>query len=422
MRSNKLSLISGICLGICLLISSSCNDPSPTPPTPLGPTVSNLFNGNEIVPLSGDNVIPLTVNGSLCSDESYINKPCVSVTICPPNNNSSCQTVTDILLDTGSYGLRIFRSVLNLDLLSTLIPITLNGQTLAECVQYGDGTKDWGTVEIGDVVLGSEPAVQVPIHIIDSTFSNSTTYCNNAETGPSSAGFNGILGVGLFEHDCGTACTTQAKNNLYYTCTGSNCSGTAVSLENQVQNPVPLLAKDNNGIIVELPLVPAEGQRSAQGYLVLGIGTQPNNQPAGVMTFSADPTTGDFNTFFNGSNYPGFLDTGSNGLFFPAKTIHSLADCSAINPSLKGWLCPSSPIDFSALNTGSTGNSSTSVPFQIGNLELLMHGSHRVFLNIGANIKGKIFDWGLPFFIGRNVYIGIQGRTSNLGTGPYFAY
>jgi hypothetical protein len=32
------------------------------------------------------------------------------------------------------------------------------------------------------------------------------------------------------------------------------------------------------------------------------------------------------------------------------------------------------------------------------------------------------FDWGLPFFYGRNVYTAIEGATAPGGTPPYWAY
>ncbi|MDQ1387146.1 MAG: hypothetical protein QOF56_600, partial [Acidobacteriaceae bacterium] len=32
------------------------------------------------------------------------------------------------------------------------------------------------------------------------------------------------------------------------------------------------------------------------------------------------------------------------------------------------------------------------------------------------------FDWGLPFFYGRNVYTAIETKSTPGGTGPYWAY
>jgi hypothetical protein len=50
------------------------------------------------------------------------------------------------------------------------------------------------------------------------------------------------------------------------------------------------------------------------------------------------------------------------------------------------------------------------------------------FSNIGGYTV-NFFDWGLPFYFGRNIYVGVEGRTSKLNTGvfinykgPYFAY
>jgi hypothetical protein len=44
-----------------------------------------------------------------------------------------------------------------------------------------------------------------------------------------------------------------------------------------------------------------------------------------------------------------------------------------------------------------------------------------VFNDLGGNAAG-MFDWGLPFFLGRDVYVGIEGKSSGVGTGPYWAY
>jgi len=72
--------------------------------TTTGGVAGDPPNGPTLAAMSGVNVLPLTVNGSLCATNSYPNKPCVSVTICTPGftDSAHCNTVTDILVDTGS--------------------------------------------------------------------------------------------------------------------------------------------------------------------------------------------------------------------------------------------------------------------------------------------------------------------------------
>jgi Protein of unknown function (DUF3443)/HYDIN/CFA65/VesB-like, Ig-like domain len=358
------------------------------------------------------NVMTITVNGSLCSNNSYLNKPCVSVTVCTPGT-TTCQTIDDILLDTGSSGLRIFQQALS-------VPLTPEDSggigSFAECIQYADGSSDWGPVQIASVILGNEPAVEVPIQVIDSTFGTLPSACRNADQSQADAGFNGILGVGLFAEDCGQYCSNTNSNGMYYVCSGSDCQGTAVPLSSQVRNPVALLPQDNNGVIVELPDVPLGGVPSVDGHLVLGIGTRTNNVPSAVTTYPADQY-GEFTTDFNG-NYSSFLDTGSNGLFFPPPPSNMLPGCAYPN---SGWFCPSSTQSFSAIDTGSTGSPSGTVSFSIGNFDSLTSSSNNVFSEIGGN-EFSGFDWGLPFHFGRNVYIGLEGTESSLGSGTYWAY
>jgi hypothetical protein len=360
------------------------------------------------------NIIPITVNGSLCSANSYLNKPCVSVTVCTPGT-STCQTISDILLDTGSYGLRIFKQALTV----ALPQLTGAFGEIAECVQFGDGSSLWGPVQTASVILANEPAVQVSIQVADSTFGTRSTGCLNADQTPAAAGFNGILGVGLFIHDCGTTCANSANNGNYYACNGTNCNGTIVPLSSQVQNPAALLPRDNNGLLVQLPGVAPGGTSSVDGALLLGVDTQSNNVPASVTTYSASSSTGEFTTQFSGRSYSSFIDSGSNGLFFTPPTRGQLPNCA---PPDTAWFCPASTLSLTATNIAASGAPTGAVPFQIGNFRDLTGNSFiRVFSEIGGTFPGN-FDWGLPFFFGRTVIIGYDGAASNLGSGPYWAY
>lgn len=370
-----------------------------------GSELTNSSTVTTILP-TGDNVMQITVNGSLCSEATaYLNKPCVSVTICSPGT-SDCRTINDILLDTGSTGLRIFQSVLGG---LSFTQVMANSREVAECITFGDGSSLWGPVQIADVKLGGEPAVQIPVQVINASYQPNRSVCTSADATPAAAGYNGILGLGLFAEDCGTYCTLRSGNGMYYGCTSTGCSGTALPVDSQVQNPVAHLPVDNNGVMVSLPAVAQGGVASATGALVLGIGTRSNNIPGTVTTYPAD-ASGYLTTVFSGQVLSdSFLDTGSNGLFFPSTT---LSDCSG---SYSGWYCPNTVQTLTAYNNG------TSLAFMIGNFVSLYAANRAVYVEIGGTYPGG-FDWGLPFFFGRTVYVGIDGTTTPLGTGPYWAY
>jgi hypothetical protein len=268
--------------------------------------------------------------------------------------------------------------------------------------------------------------LNVPIQVIDATYFASTipSACKPPnvtalDQNPGTAGFNGILGVGLFANDCGLGCTGSANNGLYFTCSGTGCVGTAVPLSSQVQNPVALLKQDNNGVIVQLPNVPLGGVTSAIGSLVLGIGTQINNSLSSVTAYQAD-INGEFMTKFNGSTLSNsFIDSGSNGLFFdvPASL---LPPCPAPD---QGWYCPPSTLSINASNIGATGSPNGSISFAIGNAGNLFNTSNSLFSELGGTAPaGSGFDWGLPFFFGRPIIVGIEGKSSLLGIGPFWAY
>lgn len=402
MKSNKI-----LAFLLCSTLLSGCG----------GGGGSNTTPANSGSTDPGSNVLAITVN-----DPKYPNKPTVSVTVCSPGT-SNCQTIDNILLDTGSYGLRIFKQTLQ----NVSLPqATVSSGPLAECTVYADGAGEWGPIQIADVVLGGETASSVPIQIIDATFfSNAipgackTPNVTGLDQNPASAGYNGILGVGLFASDCGQGCSSSADNGIYFSCSGSSCVGTAVPLAKQAQNPVALLGQDNNGVIVKLPAVPFGGASSANGQLFLGIGTRSNNSPSGVKAYPTD-FNGEFTTVFNRATLPNsFIDSGSIGLYFSAPAT-LLPPCTID----QGWYCPQATQSLNATNTGAGGSPSGSISFQIGNsTDLFNNGSNSVFAELGGSaIQGSGFDWGLPFFFGRPVYVGIEGTRSILGSGPYLAY
>jgi hypothetical protein len=192
-----------------------------------------------------------------------------------------------------------------------------------------------------------------------------------------------------------------------------------VPLAQQVRNPVAALPEDGNGVVVKLPSVPAGGATSAEGTLLLGIGTGVDNAPGAVSVLDLD-RHGEFRTSLAGTDYASFADTGSNAVMFQPPAGVSLPVCT----SNSQWFCPPSTASLSAKNSGASGGGSATVPFEIANFDQLS-GSKSVFPDLGgpsASGVGDAFDWGLPFFLGRSVYVGIAGRTSSLGAGPYIAH
>jgi hypothetical protein len=384
-------------------------------------STSQLPNGSSISALTGANVLPLTVGSSLSGG---INEPSVIVTVCDSTN--TCVPISNVLLDTGSYGLRIFKS-----LVSSLNFTTLNGATtghpLAECVGYADNSADWGPVVSAKVKLGSESAVTVPIQLIDSTYGDPSVCSGTLDTAPtaSDVGFNGILGVGLFAQDCGYYCTPEsessgynpAANGEYYGCNGSSCTGDSVSLADQVTNPVALESRDNNGVIVELPTISGDAASSVSGYVVLGIGTYTNNTPSGVTAFSASDSYGNFDINCNGQDYSSsFIDSGSNAIFFSDAASDLPEDSS-------GWYVPSSTLTLDALVTGNSGSPQTYAPLTIANFDETVGGSNYAYSNIAGDIGlSGAFDLGLPFFFGRNTYVGLESTSSSIGSGTYWAF
>jgi hypothetical protein len=362
-----------------------------------------------------DNVQPISVN--LGPEGNFANGLFTSVIVCVPGT-SECQTVNDILVDTGSFGLRILGSAVTIPLPGQ---VDANGNSIAECAPFV-ASLTWGPVVNATVQMTGETASNLPVQLIaPSNFQGPPAECTNSGLPPantiSKLGANGILGIGLFVQDCPACASSTTNPNFYYSCSASGCVATTQSLQNQVQNPVPSFSRDNNGELIQLPAVGAQGASTASGSLIFGIGTQANNGLGSAQVYTTDDV-GNFTTVFNGIPYPSsFIDSGSNGLFFLTSAATGIAQCSG---SATAFYCPPTTVNLSAQNVGQNGTSGT-VAFSIANAQQLFSIDNAAYSNLSGPNKGA-FDWGVPFFFGRVVFVAIEGQQTPAGFGPYLAY
>jgi len=396
-----IGLLAGTGCGASSGSSSSSASGGSTPSTPSTPV---------------NNTQPIQVGAGPAGND--INQLMTSINICVPGT-STCQTISNVLVDTGSTGIRLLASQVTLALPQLN---DANNHSIGNCVAFADTSYAWGPVRIADIEIAGELASSVSVQLIGSTgFPAVPAACNTGGSNNDTVqtlGANGILGIGVLRQDCGSACATSGSQlpPVYFSCTSTNCSVTAVPSQQQLQNPVALFPQDNNGLLIALPALAAQGASSLSGSLIFGIGTQTNNALTGVQVYATD-SNGNFTATFNGQAYSGsVVDSGSNGIFFLDAATLGIPTCSA-SPS---FYCPASGVAYSAITTGANGNSGT-VAFSIANAQSLFVTGNTAFNNVGGPNPGA-FDFGLPFFYGRPVYVAIEGQSTSAGSGPYWAY
>lgn len=372
---------------------------------------------------------------------SAANIPTVSVTVCV-HGGSPCQTIGNIQIDTGSFGLRLTSDALNSTMRSALPMQTVGAQAVAECMGFADGNS-WGSVRVADVQIGTgETAPSMPIQILGDVAQSQAGGSNNAcafgtlhDTSTSIAA-NGILGIGTAKYDCGDFCQGTTANHTYYGCTNTGgtltgCTDLAVLDTKQVANPVQSFTSgDTNGVILNMPTVGATGAVSASGYLTFGLGTQANNAvPSGLQKFTTDHFGDVQSATLDGTTYSdtsstqraAFFDTGSNGLFLPG-THSGLLLCTGGS----GFYCPTSAVALQPSVTGFNGTTAT-LPISIENaFDLFSSGNGGfAFSNLGGQSGLLAVDFGMPFFYGKTVYITYDTASTgvlNVGTTASVAF
>jgi len=358
------------------------------------------------------NVLTVSVGPSATGT---VNMLTTSVTVCVPGTDN-CATVDNVQVDTGSQGLRLLASALPAGFALPAVTAGSGSTAAGECAVFGTGYT-WGAVRSADVRLAGEVAAALPIQVIadPAVPASAPVACDDsglAMNDASTLRVNGILGVGLFNADCGANCVNAALEPWYYACDSGTCTASAQPLAMQVSNPVAAFATDNNGVSITLPAIGSDGAPSVTGTLTFGIGTQANNATDTATILRANTNNGFVTTTTSdGTIYSqSYLDSGSNGIFFWSST---LTRCNA-------WFCPGTPQSISATITGTDGTSA-SASFLVADADTLFSSGNWAFDNL-AGYNGNMFGWGLPFFYGRRVFTAIESQPTPAGAGPYYAF
>jgi hypothetical protein len=381
--------------------------------------------GSSTIAIDVSNTATLTVDGGPMVNGTsigYANGVYTTVTVCVPNT-TTCASVDHVLVDTGSAGFRVLASALG----SVSLPgqNASDGNPMAECYVAPAGYA-WGPVALASLQVAGEIANSIPVEVIaPSNFSATPASCTGQTTGGALSTVNalkakGILGIGVFLQDCGSRCAT-APQPIYYSCPTSGCVPIAVATTQQVTNPVSLFPNDNNGSQITFPPLSAGGSATAQGNLIFGIGTQPNNGLNGATVYAVNAVgsgAGTFTSTYNSVAYPGAVSSGANANYFLTVAITGFPACNT-----PGYYCPSSQQTVSVNNAGTNGSSGT-VTLTVDNGDSLLSAGNFAFSGLagpGGN-RWSGFIFGMSFFYGRTVFTALNGANTPGGTGPYFAY
>ncbi len=419
-RVAALALLAGLVTG--------CGGGGAAAPAQNRPPVTPTLNLLPSPPVPA-NSLKITVDAGPADTGYNVNRLYTDVTICFPGSVTQCQTIAHVLVDTGSTGLRLLSGALAPGL--NLIRQTNSaGLPVLNCAQFVDNTFAWGAVATADVWLGGKKAGTTPIQIIADALASPppASDCSVGGTALTTArvlGANGIVGLGLNREDCGAACTANAGNGFYYTCSNATCTGStgaSASIDRQLKNPVSLFATDNNGVLIDLPAVGTASSAALSGSLIFGIGTQPNNLLAAATLLITDS----FGYIATALNLPtgqvlnfskSFIDSGSNGVYFDAA---AMPVCAGADYS--GFYCPNSQTSLSATLSGDNGLNASRT-FSIDNARTLFNTGNVVLPTLAGPLgHSASFDFGLPFFYGRRVFIGLEGPTPGAAAPSFYAF
>lgn len=356
------------------------------------------------------NVVPLTVH----TPHGGFNRMVVSVTVCAPGTDR-CATIDDVMVDTGSTGLRLEASAVppSLRLPAFLSP---EGRPTAECLRFVHDTA-WGPLSRVDLHIGGMTANDLPIQVIADDGSPQPAECPISTVRPTS---NGTLGIGPRLVDCANDCEQDESRGGVFVDLGSRWSPWrgSVPRANRLPNPAAAFLGHDNGVEFDLPMPVHGGASEVTGTLTFGVGAGPGSTLDGARLVAIDGR-GHFTTIFAGRAYPeSYIDSGTETTLIPDA---DLPRCEGMS-----WaVCSVPDSNLTARMVGRDGVG-IDLAFKVGDYRVALErhvGAWDGFTEVGGSAGS--FVWGAPFFFGRKVFMLFESDGISLtggATGPAYGF
>ncbi len=342
-----------------------------------------------------DNVVPLTVR----TPHGGFNRMVVSVTVCAPGTER-CATVDDVMVDTGSIGLRLEAAAvpLSLNLPAFFGP---NDAPLAECLHFVHDAA-WGPLHRADLHIGGLTATDLPIQIISDDDGPQPVECPVSKVRPTS---NGTLGVGPWLLDCQGDCEQDERHPGVFVGGEGKWSPVrgAVARKYRLPNPAAAFPDHGNGVAFHLPMPPRDGAVQVVGTLTFGL-DEVAIEPFDATRIVSLDHQGRFTTRFGGKDYPeSYIDSGTETTLLPSGDI----------PPCEGmpWAFCADPERVLSATMVGQGGTSLDVQFRVGDYRAAIDrhvGAWDGFAE--ASGSPDSFVWGAPTFLGRRTVVIFDGK------------
>ena len=366
-----------------------------------------------------DNIVPIEVRQRHDGD---VNMGFVDVTVC--NAARQCRTVPDVLVDTGSSGLRLFRGAL--DGLQLDAVRDAEGRMLANASTFGLGGL-WGTLHLAQVGLGKvTTSGAIPIQLYDHPWPLERLPAEYRKVDARSsfvAMSNGILGI--------SPRRSHAYGYYAFSAAGGDASDSdwvpvAVDATRELANPIGHFpAPYDNGSVIKMPKVDWHGgHKQLLGWLGLGIG-QPTEalfpQSKRRIAHELDES-GLFAAKLGGRRIDVLVDCGTTGVVLDLEHL-DLERLGVTSPHGQERLYDAAPLTPLALTVSSGGRDiELARPLYVGPLADALKKASGGYGVLPALVAKRASEaapqvLGMPFFYGRTVATGLAGTVNPFAQG-----